>query len=948
MRIAAAVPRRPLRLLAAAVLSLAFASPAAAGRDDDKTIKSLDERRVDVSPGGSIENSADKARDNYRQFLELVSDDPALRAEAMRRLADLELEASEAQQLDREPLAGGAGHEGAVALFNELLEAYPEYRQNDTVLYQLARAHELAGRNDDALRVLNDLIARYPETVLLDEVQFRRGEMLFLGKDYVAAEAAYRQVVDFGDVSRFYEQSLYKLGWSQFKQSLFEQSLDPFFDLLDRKISGVEIGDGEERLEALGRAERELVEDTFRVLSISFSYMDGPDSIARYLAARGYPDYGYVIFMNLGDLYLEKERYVDAAGAFEAFVEQDPWHPKAPLLQVEVIEAYKRGEFATLVLEGKREFVERYGMESAFWQRNPREENSAVAAHLKENLNDLARYYHAEAQKNGGEAADLTNYREAARWYRKYLDYFPGEPDSANTNFLLAEILFESRDYELATAEYERTAYDYPRHEHSAEAAYAALLAYRRHEPSLDETGKVSWHRRYLDSGLRFADAYPEHPESAAVLTTVGEDLFGQNQFDLAIAVSRKVVERVPPVDEKLRRTAWTVIAHSQFDLANYADAETAYYALRPLTPGHDVEARRNVEDRIASSIYKQGEIARDAGDLEQAVVHFMRLGQVVPDSEFRMTAEYDAAAALINLGAWDRATGVLENFRQSYPDSEFRDDVTAKLAVSYLESGRNTQAAAEFERIALSTDGDPELQREALWKSAELYKAGGQALDEERILQHVVDRYPHPVSESIEARFRLLQLAEVGGDYRKRFDRLHEIVRADAQAGAQRSDRTRYLAARATLELAEPARREFAAATITQPLADSLKTKKALMEKVLAAYSSAADYGVAEVTTAATFRLGEVYHDFSRDLMGSERPADLDELALEQYELLLEEQAFPFEERAIELHEANAARAAEGVYDEWVQRSFTALADLVPARYAKAERSEYVVTTLY
>ena len=31
-------------------------------------------------------------------------------------------------------------------LQNELLAAYPEDRQNDTVLYQLARAHELAGR----------------------------------------------------------------------------------------------------------------------------------------------------------------------------------------------------------------------------------------------------------------------------------------------------------------------------------------------------------------------------------------------------------------------------------------------------------------------------------------------------------------------------------------------------------------------------------------------------------------------------------------------------------------------------------------------------------------------------------------------------------------------------------------------------------------------------------
>lgn len=936
------------RSLAVALLSTAVAGPAAAGRDDETTIKSLEERRVEVAPGGGIENSADKARDNYRQFLDLVSDDPALRAEALRRLADLELEASQAEQLDGEPLPDGAGHEDAVALFNELLEAHPEYRQNDTVLYQLARAHELAGRNDDALHVLNDLVARYPSTGLMDEVQFRRGEMLFLGKDYVAAEAAYRHVVEFGDASRFYEQSLYKLGWSQFKQSMFEESLGSFFDLLDRKIAGVEIGEGDERLEALGRAERELVEDTFRVLSISFSYLDGPESVASYLAGRGHPAYGYVIFVNLGDLYLEKERYVDAAEAFEAFVEQDPWHPKAPLLQVEVIEAYKRGEFATLVLEAKKEFVERYGMESAFWERNSRDENSAVAAHLKENLNDLARYYHAEAQKGGDRAVSLPNYREAARWYRKYLDYFPGEPDSANTNFLLAEILYESRDYEFATAEYERTAYGYPRHEHSAEAAFAALLAYRKHEEGLDGASRTAWHRRYLDSGLRFADAYPEHPESAAVLTTVGEDLFRQDQYDLAITVSARVVERDPPVEAALRRTAWTVIAHSQFDLANFADAETAYYALRPLTPADDVEAQRAVEDRIASSIYKQGEIARDAGDLEQAVAHFTRLGEVVPDSEFRMTAEYDAAAALISLGAWDRASAVLETFRQTYPESEFDDDVTAKLAVSYLETGRNVEAAAEFERIAAGADGDAEVQREALWKSAELYRAGGQGADEERILQRVVDRYPDPLSESIEARFRLLQLAEAAGDYGKRFDRLHEIVRADANAGPQRSDRTRYLAARATLELAEPARREFAAAKITQPLAESLKIKKTLMEKVLSAYSVAADYGVAEVTTAATFRLGEVYHDFSRDLMDSERPADLDELALEQYELLLEEQAFPFEEKAIELHEANAARAAEGVYDEWVRQSFTALADLVPARYAKTERSEYVVTTLY
>jgi len=142
--------------------------------------------------------------------------------------------------------------------------------------------------------------------------------------------------------------------------------------------------------------------------------------------------------------------------------------------------------------------------------------------------------------------------------------------------------------------------------------------------------------------------------------------------------------------------------------------------------------------------------------------------------------------------------------------------------------------------------------------------------------------------------------------------------------------------------------RKRFEVVKLTQPLADSLKLKRDLMEDVISAYTGAADYGVAEVTTAATFRLGEVYEQFSSDLMESDRPTNLEADALEQYEILLEEQAFPFEEKAIDLYKANADRAADGVYDEWVEESFGRLAGLMPARYAKEERGEDVVTAPY
>jgi tetratricopeptide (TPR) repeat protein len=71
---------------------------------------------------------------------------------------------------------------------------------------------------------------------------------------------------------------------------------------------------------------------------------------------------------------------------------------------------------------------------------------------------------------------------------------------------------------------------------------------------------------------------------------------------------------------------------------------------------------------------------------------------------------------------------------------------------------------------------------------------------------------------------------------------------------------------------------------------------------------------------------------------MKSERPKKLPEEQLEEYNSLLEEQAFPFEEQAISTHELNTKRSKDGIYDEGVKKSFTALAELKPGRYGKTE----------
>jgi tetratricopeptide (TPR) repeat protein len=280
----------------------------------------------------------------------------------------------------------------------------------------------------------------------------------------------------------------------------------------------------------------------------------------------------------------------------------------------------------------------------------------------------------------------------------------------------------------------------------------------------------------------------------------------------------------------------------------------------------------------------------------------------------------------------------VLEHFRSSNPKSEYTADVTKKLAVAYGETGQAGQAAVEFERIAMNPAETKDIQREANLQAADLYAKAGNTTKAVGMLERFVVTYPTPVSDSIEARQKLLDIADKAGNAERVTYWQREIVNADRNAGAGRTDRTQYLAAKATLALAAPARDTYRAIPLALPLKASLAKKKKAMEVALASYKAATDYRVAEVTTLATYEIAEIYRKLGQDIMKSERPKKIAGDQLEEYNSLLEEQAFPFEEQAIKTHEINTARTKDGIFDEGTKKSFAALAELKPGRYGKTE----------
>ena len=940
--------RRPLSRLTlaccAALGAVSFSGePSFAASKNPPTIKDLEGQDVDVSTAPPQGVDTNKTMDSYKRFLDLNAGDAALRSEALRRLADLNLESSESERIERELVTNeGLRATEAIHLYSALLKTYPNYERNDAVLYQLARAYELNAQPDKALASLDQLVKSYPNSHYIDEAQFRRGELLFAPKTYAAAQAAYEAVIKIGPSSAFYNQSLYKHGWSLFKQGDNEHSLESFAGVLDSVLVSKKDSSTMVEIDTLSRANRELVEDTLRVMAITFSYLDGPKSIDEFVKHRKLRPYSYLLYARLGDLYIEKERYTDAADAYRAFVSQDRNNEKAPLLQMQAIEAYSKGGFPQLVLQGKKEFVEDYSYGTPYWQNRTPKGEPAVVAELKTNLKDVAQYYHAQAQRT----KSPEDYREAAKWYRSFITSFPDDPESASTNFLLADTLFENKQYLDAAKEYENTAYSYGAHEKAGAAGYAAIVAYGKEEEGTTGEAKAKLHAQGIDSSLKFAQTFPLHPETPQVLTRAATDLYAAKDYPRALAAAQTLLARQPPVDQAKQRTAWTVIANSEFETGEFAKAEAGYNSAQALMPANDPE-RPVIVERLAASIYKQGEQKSKAGDSSGAVDDFLRVAKEAPTSKVRANADFDAAALLITNKQWDRAIQVLEEFRHNFPQSPLQADVTRKLAVAYSESNRPGPAAAEFEMISQNPAESPEVQREAVLQAADLYDKAGNTAKSKAMLEAFVKHFPTPLNPAMEARNKLSLIAAHSGDFAGRDFWLRDIIAADRAAGAARTDRSRALAAKATLVFAAPARDDFMRIKLVAPLKKSLADKRKAMEAALKAYTQAADYGVSEVTTEATFESAELYRQLGKDLMSSERPKNLSKEELEQYDVLLEEQAFPFEEKSIKLHEVNTARTKDGIYDEWVQKSFAALAQLNPGRYGKVEIGEPLVESI-
>lgn len=936
-------------------------------------VKPITVEKTTLSPG-----AIDVIRDGYAELVGQI-DNASLSRQLDLRLADVEMLLAEELQVsgNGEQLDEDSLYERAINAYKAVLTNYPGDVSEAEVLYQLSRAYDLQGKSRESAIILAELLKLQPDSIHASEAWFRQGEAYFSEGDYASAASAYSKVLESQKFDTFYTMSAYMQGWSFYKLEEQEAALVSFDAMLTASFKHLpdassDFAYGQPEVGDLSKGQQKLVQDSLRVMALLFSYRGNGEAIVDFYHFYGDKPHSYLVYNELAQQHIDNDRFLDAAEAYLAFASTHTGHSEAVPFYVKHIDAFILGDFPSEVMNAKAGFVNTFGYEKGNYTRLSVINREKANPYLYQYLQELAQSNHSFAQQLANpekrntlpdslqlldddtlnEQASLA-FADAATYYLEFISTFPDDEKRPQIQFNLAESYFQAQQYALAIAQYEDYAYRYVDHESASDGAYTALLAYDILLAGFgdnDSDEALSWVAKQRKSRDDFVVTFTGDPRAISVTQTLMQSQFDKAQFADALFYSEWLLS--PPdvvtqeIGTSLRYSANLVKAHSYFGLEQYAEAEQSYAFLL-----QSIERDNSDYDALvrnyAVSMYKQAEYAVASNDLEQAVGHLKRIVDKTPNVDVRINAQYDAATYLLTLSRFDEAQRMFQDFEARFPDNALTSTIESKLLYIF-EQTEQWKPAADILYSQWALEKDTDAGREALLLAAEYYDLAGDrtlSLPAYRTYAHA---YPEPFDTVTEVRLLMSEFYKESGEGEKQRFWLNKLITGHDNAGGDQTARSLTLAAMSAMVFANDAKRMFAAIKLEQPLQDTLRKKRDALERAVLTHNKVLNYGVREYVTVANHQLGELYLTLASDLMASQRPTELSALEREQYDLLLEEQAYPFEEEAIKVFEANAKRSWGGIYDEWVRASFDKLSFLSPSAYRKPEKVEALDVNRY
>lgn len=841
-----------------------------------------------------------------------------LRYQITQRISALQLEqANTALSEGRKASFGQAIH-----TLQKLL-ADPDSKQDAGELrYKLAYAYDLSGSSKEMLVNLNKAIEQSPSQRLRLEARFRRAEVMFSKGNYRDAARDYAVVSTTPNAYQLH--ALYMLGWSDFKLGDLQVALKPMMHAMAMLY---------DPHSAASQHEQELLKDLTRVAVITLDYQKGPETLAKLMANSDRPAWQLHLYTALADWYHKKQRFQDSARTWETFLHENPLYADAPRIALKVIQTYRQAGFVDGIGQRKRAFVLAYDKASAFYKVHGDAAFPSYRHSLRTSIEDLTANADARAQHSKKPA----DYLAAATWYARWRNNFAGAPGSDKMLFLEAQALESGGATRRAISTWRAVAADYPHSKYTRDATYAIVVDLE----ALAKQTKSPLIEKRIAASLAFARNFSSDPRAPATQLSAAKLRYDAGNYRAAARIADDSLKRWQM--GSLWHTTLLISANSHFANHEFATAETGYRALLTKSPNDHA-----IKQRLMASVLEQGQAAETAGKLTAAINVYKRLVDIDPTNQLAINASYDMAALYEKSGQLVQAADQLTNFRNDHPKNPATHGIAMRLASLDERLSRFGAAAGELLKVHARAS-DTRIAQAALYHGGELYLKANESAAAIDAFRDYAHDHNAPLGLRLEAMQHLDTLyAAAQQPGKRRYWLAQEIATVDAAQAKEVNERARYLAANASLVLANDKLKSYEAVQLTLPLKRALHRKQSAMKIATAAYKKVATYGVAQFVNAATFNTAQIYQSLAQSIVKSQRPPGLNKLERAQYDLLLEEQADPFVHQAISIYNDNLRRAWRTSWDTWVDKSLASLTTLSPGRFKREEAEVDYVKALY
>ncbi len=517
-----------------------------------------------------------------------------------------------------------------------------------------------------------------------------------------SAIESYKRVADDPE-SRFYDEALYKLAWSYYRNDDFIEGIEAF----DKSVV---FSDG---LVAKGGEPLDLRPEAIQYIAISFtdpwSVEEEPDPVRSYdraydfykdrLTERHVRD----VFIQLGETFIILEAYTQAADSWRLALKNWPLEPDNPEIHQRMVTAFEEMGDTDLAADEAGRLAATYAPGTAWYNANEtnREAMDSQRRIGERMLRAAAESTHKAAQNARQEwvvdsteenkARYLELYLKAARLYERFLKENPTSDVSYEFTYRLGEVLFFAEHYNEAIPHYVWVR----EHRHLSEERFekAARSVVQCYEKKLD---KLIAEQSVVEPPLPSIEELLAMPKPIAAMS------IPQSYRDLQGALDEYQKLVTDPQTAPNMGYAAALISYRHLDLA---DAEARFKVTLDRFCGSSQSVKS--KDALLAIYEAQGEDEK----FKQTNADFIS-SKCGSDSDVALaqsqnrSKEFREAAGLFEAKQYAEAAKAFYKFYKTAPaDDPNRPIALYNGAIAYDKSGKPKTAVYLFKEFTESTN---------------------------------------------------------------------------------------------------------------------------------------------------------------------------------------------------------------------------------------------------